>query len=341
MRALLILLTLALPAVAGGLTIRWLDATGGVRSDAVLRTISETGDTIRVEIGKTAENPKELVVPLPSLLEFIREDDRVPEQKRLFDARTAVRAGVDFDSVRPLLDRLVAGATQPWMREYADAARTILARRAGEKDSDKRIAAFLKRYPRSRFVAEVLIELAWLKSAKVIGATGKIEPFGDAFKEINRRGGPFIVAYGSIPLAARINARVGGRPTLPVRRAILGGILEERPEPSAPEAAVRYGGESWFDLGVLAVGWRRARAAGVKFGSFVNPMHELSESDGLALPEVRTDVRLELATLCIALGDTKRARSYLEATRKFPADAARRLLVERALRQLDSTDEKR
>ena len=143
MRALLILLTLALPAVAGGLTIRWLDATGGVRSDAVLRTISETGDTIRVEIGKTAENPKELVVPLPSLLEFIREDDRVPEQKRLFDARTAVRAGVDFDSVRPLLDRLVAGATQPWMREYADAARTILARRAGEKDSDKRIAAFL------------------------------------------------------------------------------------------------------------------------------------------------------------------------------------------------------
>jgi len=341
MRALLVLLILALPAVAGGPTIRWLDATGGLRSDAVLRTISETGDAIRVEIGESGKKPKELAVPLTDLLEFIREDERTPEQKRLFDARTAVRAGVDFDSVRPLLDQLVANATQPWMREYAEAARSILARRAGEKDADKRIAAFLKRHPQSRFVAEVLIERAWLKSAKVIGATGKMEPFGDAFKEINRRGGPFVVAYRCIPLAARINSSVGGRPTRPVRRAILGGILEERPEPSAPEATVRYGGESWFDLGVLAVGWRRARAAGVKFDSFVNPIHELSESDGLALPEVRADIRLELATLCIAIGDTKRARSYLEATRKIPADAARRLLVERALRQLDSTDEKR
>ena len=95
MRVLFVLLAMLLPAAAGEPTIRWLDATGGVRSTGVLRTISESGGTIKVEFKGRGESPKEpdvLEVPLPSLLEFVREDDRVPEQKRLFDARTAVRA---------------------------------------------------------------------------------------------------------------------------------------------------------------------------------------------------------------------------------------------------------
>ena len=220
MRVLIVTLAVATAALAGEPSIRWLDRTGGVRAAEVARTLAESGGVIKVELkGARGTEPKVLKLPIADLLDFVREDPGVAEQKQLLDSRMAVRAGFDFARARPVLDRLAAKATAPWMREYAAAAGAILARKAGEKDAAKRIDAFLKEFPESRFVGEVIVERAWIVADSTEHATDKVEAFGDAFKEIRRRKGPHLVAYRCVPLVAAPNARVNAHRMVTMRRA--------------------------------------------------------------------------------------------------------------------------
>ncbi len=342
MRVLIVVLSVAAATLAGAPSIRWIDHTGGVRAADVVRTLAESDGVIKVELkGATPEKPTLLELPIADLLEFVREDPRVAEQKQLLEARMAVRAGFDFDRARPILDRLVAKATAPWMREYAAAARAILARKAGEKDAAKRIDAFLKKFPESRFVGEVIIERAWIVADSKEHATDKVEAFGDAFREIRRRNGPHFVAYRCVPLAAALNARVNAQKMVTMRRAALGTLEEKHGDAPMTEMAVRYTAQTTFDIAVFATGWRRAIEAEVDAAPFLKSIGALVDGDSLMLAEVRVDGRIELAALAAAIGKPELARTYLLAAKEIPAGVARRMRIDHELSQLPPEREKR
>ena len=308
----------------------------------MVRTLSESGGVIKVELkGARGTEPKVLKLPIADLLDFVREDPGVAEQKQLLDSRMAVRAGFDFARARPVLDRLAAKATAPWMREYAAAAGAILARKAGEKDAAKRIDAFLKEFPESRFVGEVIVERAWIVADSTEHATDKVEAFGDAFKEIRRRKGPHFVAYRCVPLAAALNARVNAHSMVPMRRATLGTLKDEHADAPMTEMTVRYTARTTFDTAVFAIGWRRAIEADIDATPFLKPIGALVDGDSLMLAEVRVDGRVELAALATALGKPELARTYLLAAKEIPAGVARRMRVDHELSQLPPAREKR
>jgi len=342
MRVLIVTLAVATAALAGAPSIRWIDRTGGVRAAEVARTLEESGGMVEVELkGARGTEPKVLKLPIADLLEFVREDPGVAEQKQLLESRMAVRAGLDFDRARPILDRLAAKATAPWMRDYAAAARAVLARKSGEKDAEKRIDAFLKDFPESRFVGEVIIERAWIVAASREHATDQVEAFGDAFKEIRRRKGPHFVAYRCVPLGAALNARVNAYPMVAMRRATLGTLEDEHADAPMTEMTVRYTARLTFDTAVFATGWRRAIEADIDATPFLKSIGALVDNDSLMLGEVRVDGRVELAALAVAIGKPELARTYLLAAKEIPAGVARRMRIDHELSQLPPAREKR
>jgi len=317
MRAVLVFLALA-GSVRAAPVLRWLDATGGFHAAGVKRLIEESGTSLKVELEPLASEPQKprvLTIPLTTVLEFVREDDRDEEQKRLLGARTLVRAGVDLKAASATLDLLSEKGREEWVREYAAAFRAIAGRKLAERDAAKRMTAFLRAHPKSRFVCEVLRERAWAESLQLTDPIALLNPLGKAFEEIGKRGGPFRVQYWCIRDAAQRNVDTQVVEMTSLLRTLRASIKDIRPDASAAEFTVRHSGDAERRILTAAYKWREAVA--------------------------RVNLRLEQAALAMAGKQFGPAQRYLGLASREQASLVQRLLIRRAEDQLKRLREKR
>ncbi|MHC4819145.1 MAG: hypothetical protein ACYTF8_13940, partial [Planctomycetota bacterium] len=118
----LVLLLLACASFAAP-SVRWIDRLGDVHRQELKAVVAESAKEVTVE---TTEG-KVVTVPVLRILTLVRESDRSEAERALLRAREDVAAGLRLDQARPVLDRLAATAAQPWVQEYAAAARAVLA----------------------------------------------------------------------------------------------------------------------------------------------------------------------------------------------------------------------
>jgi len=343
MRAVLVFLALA-GSVRAAPVLRWLDATGGLQAAGVKRLIEESGTSLKVELEPLASDPRKtrvLTIPLTKVLEFVREDDRDEEQKRLLGARTRVRAGVDLKAASATLDLLSEKGREEWVREYAAAFRAIAGRKLAERDAAKRMTAFLRAHPKSRFVCEVLRERAWAESLQLTDPIALLNPFGEAFKEVGKRGGPFRVQYWCIRDAAQRNVDTQVVEMSGLLRTLRSSIKDVRPDASAAELTVRYSGDAERRILTAAYKWREAVEAELPTDTFKGHLGEIENGADLLLPDTRVNLRLEQAALAMAGKQFGPAQRYLGLASREQASLVQRLLIRRAEDQLKRLREKR
>ncbi|MHC4161415.1 MAG: hypothetical protein ACYSUM_04695, partial [Planctomycetota bacterium] len=195
----LVLLLLAWPAVAAP-SVRWIDHLGTVHRQELQAVVAESAKEVTV---RTTEG-KVVTIPLFRILTLVREDDRREDERALLRAREDVAAGLRLDQARPVLDRLAATGIQPWVREYAAAARAVLAERAGEKDGQERIDRFLERHPDSRFLSAMHLAAARLRARAPDLKDPITVVFMQAFGKIEELQGPLLLRFGAVVDSARL-----------------------------------------------------------------------------------------------------------------------------------------
>ena len=329
MRVPLLCLALALPVWAEP-TIRWIDHTGGARTARVQRTLAGTKGCVVVE----RADGKELRVPYLSLLEWIREDESVSEQRMLLAARTRVRAGVELDKAKDPLDQLASSGTKPWIRHYATAFRLLLALKQSEKAWPDRYAEFLERHPRSRFLAEILVERAHRLGEAEKEALPGIQCFRKAFLDADRSGGPRRQQFRSLSELAVQNQRNPMGETRKLRLQIWAWIGQDYPKPDVVFSACSLSAETDFERTALAVSWRNAHRYGHDLKGFRKPIQALLLASALLLPGSRAAIEFELGMLAAAEKRADDARKHLQAARKLDADRAARYRIDYELARL-------
>ncbi|MHC4952251.1 MAG: hypothetical protein ACYTGZ_00050 [Planctomycetota bacterium] len=345
MRVVLVALALAIPASGApleGPSIRWLDATGDAHRAAVKKTISESDTAIEVELKDPGKGkPATLKLKVADLLEFIREDRKVAEQRRLLDARTAVAAGLDLKNAAAALDSLAQEGSAAWIREYAAAFRAIAARRVGDKNAAQRIQAFLRAHPKSRFVFAVIHERAWIRSLALGGTKKSLEAFREGFEKIGAREGQLRVQYACLRDTAVRNTQVFAGEAVNMKGAMRGVLIEMRPKPSLAEITVRFSSGADWTIAEIGEFWRKAHAAKLPIGNYRDRLLTIEEGADLLLPGTRADLQLELGAIALAAGKKDEAKARFEQAKKEPAGAVHAYRAAHYLRELERTVEKR
>jgi len=344
MRVVFVLFALAGTVLASP-SLRWLDETGGFHAAAVKRLLEETATSLKVELAAASDaadaKPQVFTIPMIRVLEFVREDTKDEEQKRLLEARTAVAAGVELKEACVTLDRLSAKAREPWVREYAAAFRAIAANRRGEEDALKRITAFLRAYPKSRFVCDAIRARAWTESLAITNVRKLMAPFADAFHEIGERGGSYVTLYGCIRDAALRNTRIRAAELRSLGRSLDALVNTIRPDATAAELVVRLGLATECEILVAGVKWREAVSADIPTALFRDDLAQLENSVDLLLPDTIVELRLEQAALAVAEKRLDAAERYLGLAAKQSSSQAHQFLRKRARDQLSALRDKR
>lgn len=326
----LVLLLLAWPAVAAP-SVRWIDRVGDVHRQELQSVVSESAQCVTV---KTTEG-EVVEIPLFRVLTLVREDDRREEERALLRAREDVAAGLRLDAARPVLDRLAASGSRPWIREYASAARAVLAARAQEKDARKRIDTFLEEYAESRFVTEMYVADARLRAR----APDRKDPldvvFSRAFDKIEERQGPLLVRFGAAVAGFRLATELTPR-YVEMHKDAIGGLLNTKTK-DVTDMAVHLAANStdaWVRLDQALFDARRVIALGHKPHGPLVAVDRLCRASAFLLPETRSDLYRERGLLRLACADPKGAREDLEEARRLAPDRVRREAAEHALQSL-------
>lgn len=326
----LVLLLLAWPAVAAP-SVRWIDRLGEVRRHELKAVVAESARSVGV---KTTEG-KVVEIPLFRLLNLVREDDRREEERTLLRAREDVAAGLRLDAARPVLDRLAATGTQPWIREYASAARAVLAARAREKDARKRVARFLEEYPESRFVSEMYVAEALVRARDPDTEEALDIVFGQAFDKIEEREGPLLVRFGAAVTGVRLAFELIPQ-HIDMHKDAVAGLLQEKTDDVTDMAVhvIAKSSDAWVKLALALDDARKVAALGrLPHGPMV-AVDRLCKASAFLLPETRSDLYRELGLLRLACGDPKGARADLEKALRMAPGRIRREAAENALRRL-------
>jgi tetratricopeptide (TPR) repeat protein len=233
------------------------------------------------------------------------------------------------------LDRIAAAGSSPWVREYAVAARALLAERAREEDAEARLRRFLDDHPRSRFQSDGLAALARVR-ARAERDLGKVNGvLHEAHVRIAEIGGP-------IALRCRV-LRDGAERYLEVEPILLREFLKARQDALHAEMG---GGDDYGAYLLVEAEYKWAsllceqksaaadEAAGRAPHGALNQVRKIAARAGLDLPEVRSDIERELGRLLLACGDKEGARGALERARDLAPDPRRREAAADALRRL-------
>jgi hypothetical protein len=327
----LVLLLLAWPAVAAP-SVRWIDHLGTVQHEELRKVVAESGTEVTV---RTLEG-KVLTLPVTRILTLIREDDRREEERKLLRAREDAVAGLRLDKARPVLDRLALSGGQPWIREYAAAARALLAERAGEKDARKRIDGFLERHTGSRFASAMYVAIARLRTGDPENPAPIEDVLMETFDKIVELKGPLLLRFGVVVegtrmLIAREPENVSLYPSFVSK--FLEDSTAETKDPGVHLVAQSC--RAWASLVLFLHEGKQTAKLGRKPASALAEVRRLRDQSRLRLPELRSDVQRELGLLMVACDDPKGARTELEKARKLAPDRARREAAERALARLE------
>jgi hypothetical protein len=325
---ILITAALAGPALAKP-RIRWIDATGEVRNAVVAKTISEEKGIVLVEFadGKAAS------IRFQALLEWIREDETKAEQMTLLDARMRVRAGVRLKGVAKELDHLAQKGSEPWIREYALAARTILAVRQKSPDATKLSSKFKKSHASSRFLAELMLASAEISAETAEGAKAGLGRYLTAFRKIHKLGGPLRVQFRCFDGCARFNAQHSWEKKTELITLLRAPVQTLYPNKGILVSTVELSTESDMLLVLLDFQAANARKAGLSLNGIASQYRKLSDNTELCLPATRAAPWFRLGEIELETGTREMARKYFKRARELDPSWELRYRVEAALAQ--------
>jgi tetratricopeptide (TPR) repeat protein len=316
----LIAILLAVGAVRAEPHVRWVDKTGGVRREAIAAVLSESPSEIRVRL----KSGEEQTLPARGLLELVREGGSEQETE-LLRARQFALAGERAEAVRPILDRLAAKGTKPWIREYAAAARAVLASWTGEEDARERIARFLKEHPRSRFVSELWVANARLDIRLQTVAEKTFDVTGKAQEKIDELGGPRVIRVRVFEDELR---HVVGKELMDYAfyEKVTDGRV--RIELERAEDAVSYLLADCAGVRIKLVREQMLAAESLKKGQppfgAMGRVQKLVPRSSYLIPELRSDVQYALGELYEQCGFADKAKTAFEEAFKLAPDARRR-----------------
>lgn len=314
-------------AVYAAPSIRWIDKTGGVRASVVAKTISEAKGVAHVELADGVATK----IPFRALLEWVREDEKKAEQMALLDARMRVRAGVRIKGVAAVLDGLATKGSAPWIREYALAARAILAVREQAADATKRADSFFKTYPTSRFGAELILERAHAEASPATTAKKGIGTYLTAFKAIQSQGGPVRVQFRCFDGCARFNARYAVESHRELLKLLRAEVAAAFPQKGLLAGTVELSSEADMQVAMLDVQAANARSVGLSIDGLAREYRQQTERTELNLPATRAAPWFRLGEIELVVGHLEIARKHFQRATKLDPSWARRYRVEAAL----------
>lgn len=322
---LLFLLLLSLPE---GPYLRWIDVKGDVQVLELSSVLEETTSEVRVRLTDGSER----TVPVARVLDLVRESRERPDERDLLEARRDVAAGIRPDAARKALDRLARDGAEPWIREYAAAARALLAEQAREEDAVGRLKTFLEENPRSRFVSDCILAEARLRASAAPLPKG-LDLMAASYQRIREIDGPIALRARVLSDTMAVVAAAG------TEEGQFFDTVRARIESELPEND--YGAvvlvEAEAKRAQLLTQRRAADADLAKGREPRAALHEVRKLLGAAnldLPEVRSDIERELGRLLLACGDKEGARGAWERARDLAPDPRRREAAEDALKRL-------
>jgi tetratricopeptide (TPR) repeat protein len=282
---------------------------------------------VRVSDGKV------LALSADGLLDVVRERDDEPEERALLEARVAVLAGGDLDAARKTLDRLLERAESEWVREYALAARALLAERAGEKDALDRIERFLKEHAGSRWTSRLYLARGRLKAHR--DSDMAVDHFAEAHAEIGRVNGPLLLRLQVFVEDMRTHLELDLDFYEDHLKMVHGGIVQST---QGRDDAVAYmlatATLAWVNLAIQEDRRERMQAAGEKPLAPLAMVKRLRDGASLQIPELRSDLQRELGLTLLACGEKEQARIELEKALELAPGPIRKQLARRALEDL-------
>jgi hypothetical protein len=317
-------LLLAAAAAGAAPEARWIDATGGLRTARVVEVLSESVARVEVRL----EGGEKVELSGRGLLSLVREREGVELERALLEAREAAAWGLDLDGARATLERVLADAPAAWVREYALAARAIVAERAGEKDAAERLEAFLRDHPDSRFVPDALLARARLRSAAETDVEKAQAPFAEANREIRRLGGPWLLVQRARVEAAR--ALLRRFPTeadfyLDAMTGALEGAADRGEEVAAKICARAT--KAWIELERHVADRADVVARGYPPLGPLARMEKLRDVWSFLLPELASDLRRECAETLLLCNRAAEAEAEFRAAEEAAPDRVRRALA--------------
>jgi hypothetical protein len=312
--------------------VRWIDEKGDVHVDAVREVLEESPSEVRVRLADGAER----TVPMARMIDMVREDEEKEEERALLAARRDVAAGIVTDTARKTLARLAKEGSQPWIREYAEAARALLAEAARDEDAAARVQSFRDAYPGSRFQSDCILAQARVRArghgTAMVKATGELREAHDRIADL---GGPLLLRFRTLRDGTELllshqpfNFTYFFGPTHAALLATTGDGKD-------------YGAyvllEAQAKWALLLVELMHAKvedAAGRKPYGPLQEVKTLRDRAGLDLPEVRSDLERELGNLMLRCGEKEGARGAFERARDLAPDPRRREAAEEALKKL-------
>jgi len=318
------LLLLALPAAAAP-HLRWIDTKGDIHTDRIVEVLQESGGQVEV---KLEDGGGARTVPLERVLDLVRERDDREEERALLEARADVALNLRLAEARPVLDRLAEKGSAPWVREYAAAARAVLAQRAGEKDAAARIERFLKDHPGSRFTAAV-IRAEGRMCEPTEDATKVVEHVKETAARIQEAQGPLLDRYGTILDGAE---RLGDSPATDFNIFVESSdrLMSSLMDPAQDYGAyvVLQSAGAWAKLTWYEAQARTLAGLGSKPWTQMARVRELADVSSLLLPELRSDLRRTLAAMLEACGRRDEAREEVARAVELAPDPGRRRAAE-------------
>jgi len=326
----LVLLLLAWPAVAAP-SVRWIDRLGTVRRQELKAVVAESATAVTV---RTSEG-NVLKLAVSRVLTLVREDDRRGDERGLLRAREDVAAGLRLDQARPVLDRLAATGAQPWIKEYAAAARALLAERAGEKDARERIDRFLERHAGSRFASAMHVALGRIRARDPESRVPIEEVLVQTSAKVEELQGPLLLRLGVVVDGMRILVARDSDALAMFPQFVSGFLIRKTAKSQDPGVhLVAHSCAAWATLVRLVDEGRRVAAQGHRPAGALADVRRLRNQSTLWLPELRSDVHRELGLLMVACGDPAGARAEFEKARNLAPDRVRREAAEGALARL-------
>ena len=318
MRSVLLLSLLFAAPVAAEPFARWIDKTGGVKQAAVEHVLAEERTRVKLRLVGGAV----LDLPVRGLLRLVREEDRDPDQRALLLARLGLELG-PVAGVDALLDRLAAGGKQPWIREYAAAARAIAAERAGEKDAATRLEGFLKDHPASRFHDAVLLARARLRAAGLSPPERAVQPFMKVFERFKNSHAALLTRYGILVDAGLLMADLDAEDA----KGFIDSIAETLYEEFKDDATAHLIAQSVF-MRVKVIMIRRARKHVEKSGQkplgALLDLRQLELESGFLIDEVRSELQFEIGATAEGCGDAAAAKAAFSKALRLAPDPFRK-----------------
>ncbi|HEX5139012.1 MAG TPA: hypothetical protein VFY93_18730 [Planctomycetota bacterium] len=326
------LLFLLLLSIPNGPFVRWIDEKGDVHVDLVREVLEESPAEVRVRLVDGSER----TVRMARVIDMVRENEENKEEGELLAARLDVAARLRPDAARKTLDRLAKDGSQPWIREYAAAARALLAEAQQEEGAADRIQEFLKECPQSRFQSDCILAAARIRGrahgSQMIKSTGELRAAHDRIAEID---GPLMLRFRTLRDGTELVI-----PYQPINYTYFFGPTYEGLAKETGDGK-DYGAyillEAQAKWGLLLAELRNAKEEESKGRMPYGPLQEvkkLRDEANLALPEVRSDLERELGNLMLACGDKEGARGAYERARDLAPDPRRREAAEEALKKL-------